>query len=756
MSPAELAYNAAMSQPFAQESLFGAPAGQYVRVALDTPVRREFSYWLPPEAKIEVGARVRVPFGTRERVGIVVGVDPHPPVGVQADRVRAVTQVLDVEPLLTPALLRLGRTIAEERYCSWGNALAAMLPASLRKNRARRTVTTVEWVADQALDAPSLADLGKKYPKQERALAYLEKAAGPVELQEFLGRTGLSRSPLDTLAKKGLVRFARRQQQSLGFEADTGQRDRPPELTAQQKLCVMTLQAALDSRQDQPFLLFGVTGSGKTEVYLHAMEHCLAQGRGVIVLVPEISLTPQTVARFRARAGEVAVLHSGLTDAERHDQWVAIRSGRVRVVVGARSALFAPVPDLGLIVVDEEHESSFKQESVPRYHAREVALERARLEGAVALLGSATPSLESWHAVQQGELRVLELPERVAGGQLPAVRIVDLREQRSEGSHWLVVSSPLREALQQALRREEKAILFLNRRGYAPAWHCRDCGEVVPCPSCDVPMTYHKWRKRALCHMCLREQAEPQLCPHCRSTKVQLVGVGTERAEEAILREVPEARIARMDRDTMLRREAYEETLSSFAEGKTNVLLGTQMVAKGLDFPDVTVVGVLNADTALHQPDFRAAERCFNLVSQVSGRAGRSDRGGQVVVQSFLPDHPAILHAAQHDYVGFARRELEERREFRYPPFSAAIQIMCEGEDLPKLEQQARQIAQELRAAAGDGLDLLGPAAPPVERVRGRYRRQILIKASPPQALQAVHEVLGEWCQKQGVVVDRW
>lgn len=746
-----------MSDLPAQQSLFAPPPGNYVRVALDTPVRREFSYWAPPELDIQPGARVRVPFGSRERVGVAVGIDPHPPVGVDPSRVRGITALLDEQPLLTPALLRLARSIADQNFCSWGNALAAMLPATLRRGRARRTILEVEVIEEKLPSPEALEELGKRYPKQERALANLVRAGGPVEVREFLGRTGLSKSPLDSLAKRGFVRFRRREESSLPFGDDATTRDQPPELTAQQRVCVDALITSLDHPQPDAYLLFGVTGSGKTEVYLHALEHCLAQGRGGIVLVPEISLTPQTVARFQARCGEVAVLHSGLTDAERHDQWRAIRSGRVRVVVGARSALFAPMPRLGLIIVDEEHESSFKQESVPRYHAREVALERARLEGAVAVLGSATPSLEIWHAAtKERSIQLLELPDRVAGGTLPQVQIVDLRTERPEKGHWLVLSAPLRTALEAAFARDEKAILFLNRRGYAPAWQCRDCGTVVHCPTCDVPITYHKWRKRALCHLCLHEQDQPQRCGTCKSTRVQLVGVGTERAEEAVARQLSGARIARMDRDTMLRRESYEEVLAAFGSGEFNVLLGTQMVAKGLDFPDVTVVGVLNADTALHQPDFRASERCFDLVSQVAGRAGRSDRGGQVVVQTFMPEHPAIRFAARHDFAGFARGELAERAEFHYPPFAAAVRIMVEAQQPAAVERLAAEGARALRAVEAPGCTVLGPAPPPVERVRGRVRRQILIKAHPPRALAPLAPVLQELCQKQGIVVDHW
>ena len=455
-----------------QESLFAVPVGRCARVALDTPVRREFSYLVPERcADVQPGCRVRVPFGNRDLVGVVVGLDERPPADVDPSRMRDLGAVLDTTPLLTPPLLRLGRWMSDTAYCSWGQALSAMLPAALRRDRARRTVPVVELVG--APPEKEVEELEKRYPKQARALAYLGQAGGPIEVREFLNRTGLSRSPLDTLAKKGWVRFSRRRDFLDPFAGAVVEREEPHAATAQQQHCMDAVGAAIDSGRPAAFLLHGITGSGKTEVYLRALDRCLAQGRGAIVLVPEIALTPQTVARFRARCDGVAVLHSGLTDAERHDQWVAIREGRLRVVVGARSALFAPVPDLGLLVVDEEHESSFKQESVPRYHARDAALERARLEGAVCVLGSATPALETFQAARDGRIALLQLTERVAGGVLPDIQVVDMRHEKPEKGHWLVISAPLEHALREALGRGERAILFLNQRGFAPAWHCR-------------------------------------------------------------------------------------------------------------------------------------------------------------------------------------------------------------------------------------------------------------------------------------------
>jgi primosomal protein N' (replication factor Y) len=744
---------------FAHLESVGAPSdragsGLYARVALDTPVRREFSYRVPAPfiGALQPGCRVRVPFGARERLAVVVGVDPSPPEGVAVERIKEVAALLDSEPLLTPALLRLARRIADTCWCSWGQALAAMLPAALRSGRIRRAIPVVETAA--APSAEELREMDAKQPKQARAFAWLLRAGGPVEVREFLRRTGLSRAPLESLARRGLVRFGRITEVLDPFAGAAAVPIAPHALNTEQAAAAARIRSALESGGHRDFLLFGITGSGKTEVYLNALDRCLELERGAIVLVPEIALTPQTVARFRGRCGEVAVLHSGLTDAERHDQWQALRAGRMRVVVGARSALFAPVPRLGLIIVDEEHETSFKQESTPRYHARDVARERAHLEKAVCVLGSATPALESWAAARTGEIELLELPHRVAGGRLPEVRIVDMRHEKPEKGHWLVISRPLEEALARALQRGERAILFLNQRGFAPAWHCPACGGSAKCPRCSVALTFHRWRKKALCHACLAEQPPPTRCAACGGP-VAMVGVGTERAEDTLRRMFPDARIARMDRDTMLRREAYEEVYRSFTAGEFDILLGTQMVAKGLDFPEVTVVGVLNADTALHHPDFRASERCFNLIAQVSGRAGRGPKGGCVVVQTWLPGHPALLCAVRHDYRGFAAQELEERRAFAYPPAARVVRVVCEAARADHADRAAEEAAGLLRAAArgAPGVEVLGPAPHPVERLRNRWRRQILVK-SPASGPLAVRPVLEGLCQRSGVTVD--
>jgi primosomal protein N' (replication factor Y) len=739
-----------------QGSLFAAPGGRYARVAMNTPVRREFSYHIPKHAEpVEPGCRVKVTFGRRPIIGVVVAIDDAPPSGVEVERIKDIDSCLDATPLVTPALLRLSRTVADNAYCSWGQALAAMLPAALRHDRTRRTIPTVELIYSPA--AEEMQSLEAKFPKQAKAVAYLQQAGGPMEVREFCNRTGLSKSPLTTLNKKEWVKFDKKADVLNPFAAVELVRDTPPQLTGPQQDCVNTINKSIDVQQHQDFLLYGITGSGKTEVYLHALERCLAQGRGGIVLVPEISLTPQTVSRFRARCGEVAVLHSGLTDVERHDQWLAIREGKLRVVVGARSALFAPVQDLGIIIVDEEHESTYKQESTPRYQAREVARERARIEGAVCVLGSATPSLESWQAAKDSpDMQLLRLTERVAGGSLPSVKLVDMRVEKAEKGHWLVVSSQLKYGLKEVLEKKEQAILFLNQRGFSPAWYCRPCGKTISCSTCDVALTYHRWRKKALCHYCLKEEPMPQCCSTC-GHKVEMIGVGTERVEDSVQRLFPQARILRMDRDTMLRRESYEQALGDFGDGKYDILLGTQMVAKGLDFPRVTLVGVLNADTALHQPDFRSSERCFNLIAQVAGRAGRSSLGGRVIVQTWMPGHPALLAATKHDYEKFALSELQERKDFSYPPFGDVLRLTFESQHQQRAISVANESCKELRQIVGGGFgkstEYLGPAPPPIERIRGKYRRQLLIKTTRAELLQ-LRPLLYKLAEQQGVTVD--
>ncbi|MCM8811756.1 MAG: primosomal protein N' [Candidatus Omnitrophica bacterium] len=507
----------------------------------------------------------------------------------------------------------------------------------------------------------------------------------------------------------------------------------PPRLTAAQRAVLEPIQKAIETGEHQIFLLHGVTGSGKTEVYLQAIRTALEKNLSSIVLVPEISLTPQTIERFQGRFGrkEVALLHSGMLESRRLQEWKRIRSGEARVVVGARSAVFAPIRSLGLIVVDEEHEPSYKQDDSPRYHAREVAIQRAVLNKAVVLLGSATPSLESYEKAQRGEIRLLELKERVEEIPLPAIDIVDMRQEIPRGRHSFIFSRKLEEAIAKTLEEKQQAILFLNRRGFSTFAQCRKCGHTMRCRSCQIALTYHIETKEMICHYCTAAVPAPELCPQCRSGYLRFFGTGTQRVESELAKNFPHARIARMDTDATRVRGSHEKILGAFRRGETDILIGTQMVAKGLDYPRVTLVGVISADTALNLPDFRSAERTFNLLTQVAGRAGRSHLAGRVIVQTYAPHHYAIQAASRHDYRAFYNQEIQVRKELNLPPFSRLIQLVSRSPSAPKGLAFAEKAAQELRKhLQGQPVEIVGPSPAPIHKLRRQVRWQILIKTA--------------------------
>ncbi|HEU6449614.1 MAG TPA: primosomal protein N' [Verrucomicrobiae bacterium] len=491
-------------------------------------------------------------------------------------------------------------------------------------------------------------------------------------------------------------------------------------------------------KQSSTFLLHGVTGSGKTEIYLQAIAHALEQGKGAIVLVPEISLTPQTVERFKARFSSgklqtlVAVLHSHLSAGERHDEWHKIRQGRARIVIGARSAIFAPVEPIGLIIVDEEHETSYKQEEAPRYHARDVAIMRGQMENAVVVLGSATPSLESYHNAKRRKYALLELPERVDDQKMPRVRVVDMRQAAAKEKGAPIFSPQLKEAIHQRLDKQEQTILFLNRRGYSTSLQCEKCGYTANCPNCSISLTYHRIEQKLACHICGFEDKVPAICPNekCRNPAIRFSGTGTQRVEEALAKLFPNARVKRMDSDAMRRKDDYRKTLGDFRAGRIDILVGTQMIAKGLHFPNVTLVGIIHADSALHQPDFRAGERTFQLLTQVAGRAGRGDVEGEVFVQAFAPFHPAIQYARRHDYAGFYEQEIEFREQLKYPPASRVALLTLRGRNEDKVKFSADHLKRELEKVLGEFKDLIlsGPAAAPLARAEQFYRYQIMLR----------------------------
>ncbi|HUR26968.1 MAG TPA: primosomal protein N' [Planctomycetota bacterium] len=701
-------------------------AGNFAHVALNRPIDCEFTYRVPPELeqRVQLGIRVAVPFGTGREVGVVTGLsresDLHP------KRVRDVARVLDAEPLVSDGLVALARWIAERYACSFGEALHAALPAALKRESGRRRTRMIR--ANGPVPAEVMEELARTREKQHRLLRTLLEIGARVELGELLRRMNLSDAPAKSLAECGLVTLESVELGTDELDTATSDRPRPARLSSEQENAVSAVGAALAAREHATFLLEGVTGSGKTEVYLAAIERALEQGRGAIVLVPEIALTPQTVGWFRSRFQDVAVLHSKLSDAQRFSMWQRLRRREARVVVGARSAIFAPVPDLGVVVVDEEHEPSFKQGNVPRYHARDVAVEVARSAGAVCILGSATPSLESWHHAHGGRYRHLQLRARVEGKPMPAVEIVDLRNEGARGAK--LFSARLKFLVLRGLERGEQTILFQNRRGFAPVLWCAGCKNTVRCANCDVSLTWHQRIARLVCHSCCEERMRPRVCPECSAPDVRYLGAGSERIEEEIKLLAPKARVLRMDSDTMRRREDYESALSAFGAGEIDILVGTQMIAKGLDFPRVTLVGVISADAGLHLPDFRAAERTFQLIAQVAGRAGRGLVPGEIVVQTLTPEHPAIQRAAKHDFAGFAAAEDELRRELGYPPHGRLVRIVLEDEELERVEQAAERMVEKLRPEFERAeVVVLGPAPAPIAMARGRHRVHVLLKA---------------------------
>ncbi|HXY35255.1 MAG TPA: primosomal protein N', partial [Planctomycetaceae bacterium] len=585
--------------------------------------------------------------------------------------------------------------------------------------------------------------------KQKAVLEILTTAGRPMDAAELTQAADCGTAPLAALRQKGLIRAVRQRQTQFAKPSEPPEREADLALNADQRRALDTILKLERAGQHRTVLLHGVTGSGKTEVYIQAIREVVGYGRQAIVLVPEISLTPQTIRRFRRRFGSVAVLHSHLSDAERHWHWQQIASGRVEVVIGARSAVFAPTPNLGLIVIDEEHETTFKQETTPRYHAREVARERARLENIPLILGSATPTLESWLRVEQKQDLLVSLPERVERRPLPPVIVVDVRNDPlcRKGA---AIGRALEHAMRNVLRDDEshgrrhepgQIILFLNLRGYAPAIWCRACGASVKCPTCDVTLAWHKDRGKALCHVCDYECDPPAFCPACNHAGLRYVGIGTQRLEQEVRARFPGVSCVRMDSDSMRKRGSHDAALEEFRRGDARILLGTQMIAKGLDFPNVTLVGVINADTILHQPDFRASERTFQLISQVSGRTGRGPRGGRVLVQTSAPDEPAIVLAAKHDFATFMKQEWGHRKSLLAPPARQFTRIIIRGEREDDVREEARHIARlctESAASHQFDVRLLGPAPAPVSRIKGQYRFHVLLAAPPGDAVRTV------------------
>lgn len=769
-------------------------------IAVPIPLSKPFTYQVPAAMApvLRCGARVVCEFGKRRLLGVVLSVGERE---VSADvRLKPILALVDPEPILPAELLSFLQELSAYYFAPIGEVLRLALPALERdsieaikeqgellplKNVKKISARRILFAAPtDAIEQPG------SLRGQAASVLSLLRAGGELPIARLEQQFGSARAAVKKLASLGLVQTFERDAPRDPFFASPEQRDAPPELNAAQAEAVLAINQKLRAPDDARaggFLLFGVTGSGKTEVYLRAIAACLEMERGALVMVPEIALTPQLVARFRARFGDsLAVLHSGLSDADRHAMWTSLRKAQVRVAIGARSALFAPVLDLGLVIVDEEHDPSFKQEEGVRYHARDMALLRAHRAGAVCILGSATPSLEAVMLARRGKLSELSLPERAhKTAAMPAVTLIDLRRIGAGPSGSKLLSIPLHRALSETLEAKEQAILFLNRRGFAPSVVCDGCGTVETCQACSVALTFHRGRRsagankgdlfhridnqndeilmrggRLRCHYCDYDGALPDKCSACGEPKLMLEGVGTERLEDLIAASFPNAKIARLDRDVAGAAKS-QAIIAKMRNGEIDILVGTQMVAKGHDLPNVTLVGVINADAALSLPDFRAAERGFHLLVQVSGRAGRQDRKGRVLIQTRSPEHAALRFASKHDVHGFIETELKDRREVGYPPFTRLGLVRIDAIDEEVARNVAAQVAAQVRASAearAGKVDVLGPAAAPIARLRGRFRFRVLLRALDRaplrKALGIAVEVRDQTRENARIVID--
>ena len=720
-------------------------------MALPLPLFQTFTYAVEDGLAnpVRIGSRVIVPLRNEKEVGICVGLSDASPL---KRKPKAVVDSPDVEPAVGASLLELCKWMADYYVVPLGVVLRAVLPAALTGAESPQPSRKTRRVIRLGAEIPSLLERDKTFArsKQQRAVFELIESLGGRTTAEHLSlQLDFSPSVLKSLEKRGLVVVEEEEVERDPFSSRGGISSTRLQPTPAQHAAIDTMAAA---DAGSVFLLHGITGSGKTLVYIELLRKVVEErGKTAIVLVPEIALTPQTVDRFRAAFGDkIAVLHSALSEGERYDAWLGLKRGDKRIVVGARSAVFAPLENLGAIIVDEEHESSYKQGETPRYHAREVAIVRARNEGAITVLGSATPSLESWSNAEAGKYTLLTLPDRVGGGKLPSVEVIDLRRTAvdytamAQGGvdYGAVIREPLHQAIVETMQRGEQTILLLNRRGYSSFVQCMDCGSVATCPHCSITLTIHRNPERLVCHYCLHKEEPRPDCPRCGGKNLKQRGLGTQQVERLLCERFPVATIARMDVDTTSGKWAHTRILDRVASGDIDILLGTQMIAKGLDFPNVTLVGVVDADVGINLPDFRASERCFQLLSQVAGRAGRGEKGGRVLIQTRLPVHHAVRYAVAHDYVSFVNEEMEGRKDPPYPPNVRLANIVFSGtveDSTAKLAIHAGEWLRELISTrAGDEVTVVGPAPCPIERIKSRWRWHVLLKSAHPGELSRV------------------
>ncbi|WP_017471836.1 primosomal protein N' [Amphibacillus jilinensis] len=774
------------------------------RVVVDVPAsqtNKVFDYFIPEHllGTIEIGIRVIVPFGSRTIMGYVLEIVED----TEVERVKSIKALLDYTPILTEELIELGKWLADHTMSFYISAFQAMLPQALKadyhkqvhritdvplvpilesvfagrdyidekdlsdqniplkyvkqgiadgdlemvyqvksKETYKKVTMLKRKVAVERLDA-YLANLSSRAKKQRELINYFIRHDQPVMLKVFLEKMKTTRQTLKPLLSAGIVELYQEELYRNPYRDDLIKPTSPLPLKPQQQHALTPIVNKLDQMQHQVFLLHGVTGSGKTEVYLQAIAHALSLGKEAIVLVPEIALTPQMVNRFKGRFGaDVAVMHSALSKGERFDEWRKIQRKEVKVVVGARSAIFVPFENIGLIIIDEEHESSYKQEDHPRYHVKDVAIARGEYHRCPVILGTATPTLETFARANKGVYHLLSMPARMNEGQMPNVSVVDMRQELHAGNRTMF-SRQLKTAIEERIARNEQIVLFLNRRGHSTFVMCRDCGHVVQCPHCDISLTYHRKQNLLKCHYCNYQEKMPQKCPSCDSQTIRYFGTGTQKVEEMIHQLIPEARVIRMDVDTTRKKGAHERLLGQFGGKQADILLGTQMIAKGLDFPDVTLVGVLAADSLLNLPDFRSAEKSFQLLTQVSGRAGRHHLEGEVIVQTYTPEHYSITFAKDYDYHGFFEKEMALRKAFQYPPYYFLTLITVSHENPNQALEVTRTISQLLAKHLSNQARILGPTPSPLERIKNRYRFQCMVKYKyEPKQKQVLAKIL--------------
>jgi primosomal protein N' (replication factor Y) len=775
---------------------------KYASVIVDVPAMqtdRAFDYKIPEEWQelVTPGMRVIVPFGPRKIQGFVIETKNHS----EFKRLKAISELLDLTPCLTNELLQLGQWLTEKTLCFKISAFQAMLPAAMKAKYEKALALTTDDLTKLAAQLQSFfkngnqvdlkeleqsvslkviqkeieqghleviykvkqktnkktikvikrneslirfTELIKELPanakKQIEIISYFTtNEITEIALQDLLIEAKTSDASVKALISKGILKEEIKEVYRDPYQDRHFEKTKRLMLNNEQQQAITPLIKTINENVHDVFLMYGVTGSGKTEVYLQSIEEVLNNGKEAIVLVPEISLTPQMVHRFKGRFGsKVAVLHSGLSTGEKYDEWRKIQRKEVQLVVGARSAIFAPFENLGMIIIDEEHESSYKQEENPRYHARDVAIYRAKLHKCPVVLGSATPTLESFARSKKDVYKLLILKERVNKKSMPRVDIIDMREELRSGNRSMF-STLLIEKLTERLEKGEQSVLFLNRRGYSSFVMCRDCGFVIQCQHCDISLTYHRHGQQLKCHYCGHEEQMPNVCPECQSEHIRFFGTGTQKVEEELVKVLPHSRIIRMDVDTTGRKGSHEKLLTRFGNKEADILLGTQMIAKGLDFPDVTLVGVLTADTMLHLPDFRASEKTFQLLTQVSGRAGRHELPGEVIIQTYTPEHYSIQLASQYDYDSFYNHEMQLRKNHAYPPYYYLALLTVSHPEITKVVAVTEKIVQFLRRNVENETKILGPVASPIPRIKDRYRYQCMVKYKREKNL---HETL--------------